>query len=350
MAKPDRGAALAIVLWGLVVGGALLTLVTILAVQEQRAAAALRREERGLVGAERVGAELLAGLTAGKLRAGVPRSFDSLALAAGSDWTAVIRRLTPEVVLLEVAPQLPTGAASREAAAVRLGWLLGPRPDSISLVAAVSVRGPVSLSDGVVISGADSCSSPGSGIAGIAAPSVVVSGSAQVEGSPPELLQVVDLDLFDRFGERATLVLPGGTYSTGPATVGTSCDLQPFTNWGDPVGPGAPCSGYLPVIRVDGDVAIDGGVGQGILLVGGNLRITAPFTFHGMMIVKGAADITAPTDVRGILAAAELRSGTGPVSQLKVQYSKCIITNDLDVSAPLSPLASRAWIQLFQAP
>jgi len=159
-----------------------------------------------------------------------------------------------------------------------------------------------------------------------------------------------DFGVFDRFNDRATLVLPAGTYSTGPVTVGTSCDLQPSTNWGDPVGLGAPCSGYLPVISVDGDVTINGGVGQGILLVSGDLRITAPFTFHGMMIVKGAADITAPTDVRGILAAAELRSGTGPVSQLKVQYSKCIISNDLEFSASLSPLSSRAWIQLFQAP
>lgn len=351
MARPDRGAALAVVLWGLVVGGALLTLVTILAVQEQRAAAALRREEHGLVGAERVGAELIATMTAGKLGAEVPRSFDSLSLVAGSDWNAVIRRLTSDVVLLEVAPRLPTGAASREAAGVRLGWLLRPRPDSISLVAAVSVGGPVSLGDGVVISGVDSCSSPGSGIAGIVAPSVAVSGSARLEGSPPVLLQGgADFGVFDRFNDRATFVLPAGTYSTGPVTVGTSCDLQPSTNWGDPVGLGAPCSAYLPVIRVDGDVTINGGVGQGILLVSGDLRITAPFTFHGMMIVKGAADVTAPTDIRGILAAAELRSGTGPVSQLKVQYSKCIISNDLEFSASLSPLSSRAWIQLFQAP
>jgi hypothetical protein len=85
-------------------------------------------------------------------------------------------------------------------------------------------------------------------------------------------------------------------------------------------------------------------------LVNGDLRITGPFTFHGMMIVKGAVDITAPADVSGILAAAELRSGAGPVTQLKVHYSKCIIANSLDSAAPLSPLSSRGWIQLFQAP
>jgi hypothetical protein len=358
MPKPDRGAALAVVLWGLVVGGALLTLVTILALQEQRAAGALRREERGLVGAERVGAELLAGMTAGKLRADLPRSFDSLSLDAGGAWSALVRRLTPEVVLLEVAPRLPVGPASREAAGVRLGWLLRPRPDSVSPTAAVSVGGPVSLGDGVVLSGADeappgvdSCAAPDSAIAGIAAPSVVVSGSAQLLGSPPELLQATgDIGAFDRFSERATLVLPGGRYATSPATVGTSCDLQSPTNWGDPGSAAAPCGGYLPVVTVDGDLTLGGGIGQGILLVNGDLRVTGPFTFHGIMIVKGAVDITAPTDVRGILAAAELRSGAGSVTQLKVHYSKCIITMDLASAAPLSPLTSRAWIPLFQAP
>ena len=358
MSKPDRGAALAVVLWGLVVGGALLTLLTILAVQEQRAAGALRREGRGLVGAERVGAELLAGMTAGNLRANLPRTFDSLSLDAGGDWSALVRRLTDEVVLLEVAPRVPLGPASREAAVVRLGWLLRPRPDSVSPFAAVSVGGPVSLGDAVVISGSDedppsldSCPSPDSGIAGIAAPSVVISGSAEVLGSPPELFQAAgDLGVFDRYSERATLVLPGGTYTPSPATVGTSCDLQSPTNWGDPGGDAAPCSGYIPLVRVDGDLTLPGGTGQGILLVNGDLRVTGPFTFHGMVLVKGGVDITAPTDVRGILAAAELRSGAGPVTQLKVHYSKCIISKSLDSSAPLSPLSSRAWIPLFQAP
>jgi hypothetical protein len=357
MSRPERGAALAIVLWALVVGGVLLTLVTILAVQEQRAAGALRREERGLVGAERVGAELFAGMTAGKLRDDLPRTFDSLTLFSGGDWSALIRRLTSEVVLLEVAPRSPVGPASREAAGVRLGWLLRPRPDSLPAVAAVSVGGPVALGDGVVISGADeiapgvdSCP-PDSAIAGIAAPSVVISGSAQLLGSPPELLQATgDPGVFDRFSERATIVLPGGTYTTSPATVGTSCDLQRSTNWGDPGGAVAPCSGYFPLVRVDGDLTLDGGIGQGILLVNGDLRVNGPFTFHGVMIVKGAVDITAPTDVRGILAAAELRSGAGPVTSLKVHYSKCIVSKSLDFSAPLSPLSSRAWIQLFQAP
>jgi len=356
--RADRGAALALVVWGLVVGGALLTLVTLLAVQEQRAAGALRQEERGLVGAERVGAELLAGLRVGTLRVALPRAFDSLPLNAGADWSAVVRRLTADVVLLEVAPRRPEGPASREAATVRLGWLLHPVPDSVAVLAAVSVGGPVALGDEVVISGADSpvsggdsCPSPDSAIAGIAAPEVSLTGSAQLAGSPPELSRdTSDLAAFDVLSSRATLVLPGGSYTTSPATVGTSCDLQSKTNWGDPGGSGRPCGQYLPVVRIEGDLMLDGGVGQGILLVNGDLHVRSAFTFHGILIVKGAVDITAPTDVRGILAAARLRSGADPVTQLKVHYSKCIVSNDLKTAASFSPLSSRAWIPLFQAP
>ena len=351
MMARDRGAALVFVLWGLVVGGVLLTLVTLLALQEQRAAGALHQEERGLVGAERVGAELISGLTAGRARNDIPRTFDSIPLAGGRDWSALLRRLTPDVVLLEVVPRSPAAPASREAATVRLGWLLSPSPDSLDPVAAVSVGAAVTLGEGVDISGIDSCASPDSGIAGIAAPSVVVTGSAQLAGAPPELLEDPrDLAALERLNSRATLILPGGTYSTSPATVGTACDLQASSNWGDPGPPDSPCRQYFPVTRIDGDLTIAGRVGQGILLVNGNLRVSAPFRFDGMVIVKGGVDITAPTDVRGILAAAELRSGPGPVSQLKVSYSKCIVANILEIASPLLPLSSRAWIQLFQAP
>ena len=356
MAKPDRGAALALVLWGLVIGGALLTSVTMLAVQEQRAAGALRQEALGLVGAERAGTELIERLTVGRVR--LLGALDSLPLDAGADWRALLRRLAPDVFLLEVTPRLPAGVASREAATVRLGWLLHPGRDSVVPVAAVSVGTRVALGDAVVISGTDndpagldSCPAPDSAIAGIAAESIYIRGSAELSGAPPELLgRAGDLPFFDRFSERATVVLPGGSYVVAPATVGTSCDTRIPMNWGDPGGSERPCGTYLPIIRVDGDLTLNGGDGQGILLVNGDLHVAAPFAFDGIVIVKGAVDITAPTAVRGILEAAELRSGSEPVTQLKVHYSNCIISRNLESSSPLTPLASRAWIQLFQAP
>lgn len=358
MIDKERGAALALVVWGLVVGGALLTVVTVLAVQEQRAASALREEERGFIGAERTGAELLSRLTLGMLRANLPGAFDSLPVDAGSGWSALVRRLRPRAFLLEVSPRPPAaGPAAREAASLRLGWLLRPAPDSFAPAAAVSLGGSAALGDGVDISGSGdgACPPPDSAIAGIAAREVSIVGSASLTGAPPEVLRSSsvsglapsDLEAFNRLRERATLVLTGGSYTTGPATVGTSCDLQQPTNWG---GSGTPCADYFPLIRIDGDLTLDGGVGQGILLVNGNLHVLSTYAFHGIVIVTGEVDIAAPTEVRGMLAAAELRSGPDPVTQLKVHYSKCNILNSLEFSSPLTPLASRAWRQLFQAP
>ena len=361
MIDRERGAALALVVWGLVVGAALLTVVTVLAVQEQRAAGALRQEERGLIGAERTGAELLSRLTLGMLRANLPRAFDSLPVDAGSGWSALVRRLTPRAFLLEVSPRAPaSGPAAREAASLRLGWLLRPAPDSFAPAAAVSLGGSAALGDGVDISGTGdgACPPPDSAIAGIAAREVSVVGSASLTGAPPEVLRsssdsglaAGDLEAFNRLRERATLVLPGGSYATRPATVGTSCDLQQPTNWGEPGGLGTPCGDYLPLVRIDGDLTLGGGVGQGILLVNGNLHVLSTYTFRGIVIVTGSVDIGAPTEIMGTLAAADLRSGMSPVTQLKVHYSKCVIFNSLEFSSPLTPLASRAWRQLFQAP
>lgn len=362
--RTERGAALALVVWGLVVGGALLTVITVLAVQEQRAAGALTREERGLVGTERVAAEQISRLTLGTLDTSLAGPFDSVTLDAGTEWSALVRRLTPTVFLLEVSPRLPAGPAAREAAGVRLGWLLRPAPDSLVPDAAVSLAGPVALGDGVDISGRDDssgiagCPPESSAIAGVAADSVAIVGMATVAGAPPVVQRAEsgsgpstgDLDLFNRLAGRATLVLPAGAYAIYPATVGTSCDLSRPTNWGDPAVLGSPCASYLPMIRVDGDVILSGGVGQGILLINGDLRIDGGFTFNGIVIVTGEVDVTAPLEIRGMLKAAGLRAGAGPVTQLKVHYSKCLISRDLEFSSPLTPLASRAWKQLFQAP
>lgn len=338
LSNGDRGAAIVLVLWGLVVGGALLTVVTVLSVQEQRAAGALRQEERSLVGAERTGAELMAHLSLGLLRRGLAQAFDSLSLDAGTGWSAQVRRLSADRFLLEVSPQ-----AARSG--VRLGWILRPAPESLVPNAVVSLQRAASLGEDVVINGADEVP-PGlddcppaapaeSGLAGVA---VVSRDSSGVMGA------------FTRWSDRATLVLPGGAFSPGPATVGTACDLRPETNWGDPLAPSSPCSGYVPVISVRGDVTIVGGSGQGILLVNGNLHVTSAFVFYGIVLVTGDVDIEGPTDIRGLLAAAGLRSGTSQVTQLKVRYSKCIISKDLEISSSLKPLGSRAWKQLFQAP
>src|SRR5213593_898724 len=67
MNSNQRGAALALALWGIVVGGALLTVITVLALQEQRVSGAMRREQQAFTVAERGGAEFMSRWTVGDL-------------------------------------------------------------------------------------------------------------------------------------------------------------------------------------------------------------------------------------------------------------------------------------------
>jgi len=360
--REERGAALALVLWGLVIAGALLTVSAVLAVQEQRAAHALRRQQRTFVDAEAVGAAVLSRWTAGALRQGLPRSFDSLTLDAGPGWDATVRRLTAAVFLLEVSTRDTLGgSASREAADARMGWLVQPLPLAIPLAGAVSVGGEAVLGDQVAVSGIDDvppgrgCPPSDSAVPGVVAAGVQANGSVSLTGAPSELLRSAadsglaasDLVSFTALATRATIVLPGGRYATNPATVGTLCDIQDSSNWGDSERTGTPCADYLPIINVKGDVTLDGGSGQGILLVQGNLTVSSDYHFDGLVFVRGTIVTAAYLDVRGAVATAFLGSRAAPMSRFTVRYSKCIVSNALGTSSRLVPLASRAWKQLF---
>lgn len=355
----ERGAALALVLWALVVGGALVTAAIVVTVQEQRMAGAEGRDQRAFLAAEQHGTETLDRWTAGELLLRMPQPFDSLQVGNGPGWAALVRRLTGKVFLLEVE------AAAQPDAARRMGWLIQAEPESIALAGAVSVGGRAFLGDGVTISGVDEpppgrgdCPPASAAIAGVSAAGTDVVGSATIAGSPPMGLRSaaesglagVDLAHFDDFATRAARLLPPGSYSTHPATVGTVCDLRDALNWGDPSGPPSPCGTYFPVVRIAGGGTLTGGVGQGILLVDGDLRITAPYEFDGLILVRGTIETQDHLLVRGAIAAPFLGSPAGHLTQVEVHYSKCIIDNVLEFSSPLQVLASRGWKQLFRAP
>lgn len=322
-------------------------------------AGAVGRAGRALVAAERHGTEALDRWTVGELRLRLPRPFDSLQAGNGSGWDALVRRLTSKTFLLEVRSAVEPDAATG------MGWLLQAEPESLTLAGAASVGGPALLGDGVTISGADEpppgrsdCPPAAAAIAGVIASATEVTGSATVTGTPPIELRAaaesglanVDLDRFNELAPRATLLLPAGSYSTYPATVGTSCDLRDVMNWGDPSGPGTPCGAYSPVIRIAGAATLGGGIGQGILLVDGDLRVSARYEFHGLIVVRGSLYAEAPLLVRGAIATAFLGSPSGHLTQVEVSYSKCVLGNVIESSSPLHILDSRGWKQLFQAP
>lgn len=362
--RDRRGIALALVLWVLVVGAALLTLGLLIAVQEQRSAGAERRLQHAFTDTEAGLAAALDRWTPGALRLLLPGSFDSVAIGgrledSGIAWRGTLRRLSPALFLVEViADAQPEEGNERLNAQVRLGRLVRARVPEVELLAALSVAGAAVLGADAEVDGRDTnppgradCPDPDSAVTGLAAGAVSLLAGSAVDGSPPVTLRPsTDSTAFDGLVNAATVTLPGGTLTSLPATVGTACDLNDPLNWGSTSDPLSPCWNYLPIIHVTGDLTLAGGEGQGILLVDGNLSVIGSYRFYGLVFARGSLTISVAdgrATFMGAVRAESLGTVSGPATDLSIRYSKCLISNALLSSGVLVPLQSRSWKQLF---
>ena len=109
----------------------------------------------------------------------------------------------------------------------------------------------------------------------------------------------------------ADIRLADGAHVTPmPATSGSSC-VRVESNWGDPSSPASPCAARLPIVYASGDLTIDGGLGQGALLVDGHLLISGPFTFSGQIVARDGIEMIADNiAITGSVHAWRARSDT----------------------------------------
>ena len=365
--------ALALTLWVLVIGTAILTVAAFAAFQEQRAAGVGRRLHRALSRAESGLAEVLSGWTPGVLSRRLAQPFDSVVIAgAGTtsddDWEGAIHRLGRDLFLVEVGAADPPGAGAPRSVATRarVGWLVHTRPLKVVVSAALSTGGAAFVGTGSTLDGRDQpppgrtdCPPPDSGLPGLAADSITTTGAPRIDGSPPTVtrqgsdtgLAMEDQLAFDKLARQATITLAGGNLATGPVMTGAECDVASLLNWGDPSSQDGPCSMYLPIVHVVGDLTLTSGQGQGILLVDGNLVIAGAYRFFGLVMVRGALEVEGPSPgaaIWGGVAAARTGGEGHPVTGITVTYSKCMISHALSTSGTLIPLRSRAWKQLFE--
>ena len=68
-------------------------------------------------------------------------------------------------------------------------------------------------------------------------------------------------------------------------------------NWGEPWYPAVPatasvCQNWFPIIYRPGNLKLQGGRGQGILLVDGDLELAGGVEFFGIVLVKGRLNTT----------------------------------------------------------
>jgi len=367
----SRGVALAIVLAVLIVVAALLTAAVALSRLEVRAAAERHRLDR-VFGQTELGLVAAATRwTPAALSRRLPGLFDSLAFAVPAPASpfprrGVLRRLSQGLFLLEVTAGDPTAPGS-DAVAVHLGWLLGVRPVAVSPPpAALTARGAVVLGAGALVDGRDApgtswpeCAPGDSGRAGLATNGPVTAlAGASVSGYPPAVrlgpeedsaLSASQARWFAELASQAVVVGRRGVWATSPVASDWHCDVSVVTNWGGPDLRSA-CDTYFPIIRVTGDLSLLSGLGQGILLVEGDLEVQGDYSFWGLVLVQGrlrAVKSPAILRVWGALLVGGLAAETGPIGGVAIQYSKCLISRALQSSGRLAPLSSRAWRQLY---
>ena len=237
----------------------------------------------------------------------------------------------------------------------------------IEVQAAVTAGGDVRIGGNATVRGEDTSPvnwgcAPGAARTGIRSSGDVQpsGGSYSLTGSPAyrEFDATVNDNLFqdpfDQLRERATLTLNGGSYNgMSPATAGmpARCNQVNSNNWGEPwrapTGGRVPeCETYAPIILVNGNLQIQNGRGQGILLVDGDLDIRGNVEFTGLVIVMGEVRTngTGSKITGGVLAnQISLADESSFLGNPTVAFSECAIAYVLNASAVARPVPGRSF-------
>jgi hypothetical protein len=240
---------------------------------------------------------------------------------------------------------------------------------SISANAALTSHGNVRVGGNVSIDGNDNVPSgwggctPTAAKPGIRTSGVVnVNGQPSINGSPAQQEHdnsVTDAMIrgpYDQIKGSANLVFTGDQNMNGMAptlNAANKCNTLNQLNWGEPqagVGAVTACQSYAPIIWVKGNLSVQTGRGQGILLVDGDLNIRGNFEFSGIVLVLGSLNSNGTGNkIMGTVMAdnADIGDLTDLGGNPQVLFSSCAVSRVLQLSASPQPLASRNYVQLY---
>lgn len=368
MPRERRGFALPLVLAVLALGGMLVTATFLMGRLESQSAQNGLRSAQAFEAAETGLALTLAHWDPW---------FDTLP-QAGSDsmqptgvatvsWQSTIQRLDDDLFFVRTEGTVPIPGASWQATR-QLGLLLRwaaslPTAASVTVSDSVSWDGAGSASGySVAQPGWPSC--PMDSVPALrVAPATVLGlsgcpGGSCLSGVPPILVDtafngtVVAALAPLSYGTLAAGATrtPGGTIiGVGPTMSGQppACDWSDPVNWGEPNhGLPSPCAALMPVIHASGDLELNGGRGQGVLLVDGDLLLEGGFEFFGLVVVQG--QLTSGVGGAHITGEVISRSlSVLPGQGIDVAYSACVLRKVLRGPSQVLPLLYRSWAQLY---
>ena len=367
----ERGFALAVSIFALVIIAALVTGVFFAARQELKIGENTLNAQRAFSAAD-------AGLNQAnanwnmawnQLDSGATATFDSTLPNGTGSYHVVVRRLNTVLYLIQ-----STGYDQDSLASRTLGALSRMRIIQMNVKGAITTQGSLKIGGSTFIDGVDnnppgwSCPPATDSLPGIAtADSADIqtsgcSGYSCVQGSPKIVNDTsINDSTFLKFGDltwndlvaMATKVYPTGLQNNDFAPVGTAttCNTSVMDNWGDPMVPPsvAGCSNYFPIIYVNGDFKATGGYGQGILLVNGSISVQGGFQFFGPVIATGTLT-TAGTGGHfngGVMAANLNLAQEVILGSAVVTYSSCALFKAISSNSPGRWLSQRSWLDLF---
>jgi hypothetical protein len=295
-------------------------------------------------------------------------------LTVGSNRTATrsINRLTEHVFLLR-SIGTRTDASGGQMASRSVAQLIRLVQADLDVAAGLTALGDVTLTGSSEVSGIDevpplwaaeavSCP-PLEDVTGVRynEGEVQFSGNGTVQGVPDTLMDNTLTtnkmkEDFDKLKTLATLIVSSGNPpATGPVHVGLPprCDKSVESNWGEPAIQTDPCSNYFPIIYHNGNLSLQGGRGQGILLVEGDLTATGGMVFYGPVFVSGTFSTAGNKNqgakfYGGVIAGNVLLDDTNKLSgQALVSYSSCAVRRALQNSSTPAALAERSWVQVY---
>jgi hypothetical protein len=382
--RDERGMALAVAIFALVVVGALVAGAFFAGTQEQRVGENQRRVQTSF-GVAEAGAQE-------RVLQWDPQTMNKRPLycnCAGGDSVVIADtvapggsgryggysyKVGPNLFLIDVTGRDKASAAGAIAggggARQRVGMITRIAPVDFGIHASLTTQGSVSLSGNANINGTDqtptawtSCDAPGPAQAGVRdqGGNVGTSGNGTVTGVPPVVNDpTINNNTFDTFGgatfaqlaARATITLPGGNYTTDPVVTNGVCDKTVLTNWGDGMNPGSICSSYFPIIHATGTITLNNTQGQGILLVDGDLNVQGSYQFFGIVIIHGDLKTSGggSTDAHfwgGVMAKNADLSIQNLSGKATLNFSSCAILTALQATSPISMMRSRGWVQLY---
>ncbi len=374
----ERGFALAVAIFALVVVGALVAGGFFIGLQEQRMGRNAIGNQQAFHAAE-AGIEVELSdwnsITYNALANGEVSTFTRWLPDSSGWYRGRVRRMSKYIFFLE------TEGFSRDSASrAHLGMITRLRPLEIAIGGAVETQGGIVLQGNATITGVNvdpqgwtGCpTAPDDSLPGIITNDTsAVKGGSNISGDPQwvEDPTITDSSLtnfgdysFDDLKQLASIVLPGQNFSNSifpvaaiitQPVVDTLCATAINTNWGEPGTTVTECQGYFPVVFIDGDATINGVRGQGVLIVNGNLTIQGVFDFAGAIIVKDDLDLTGANSGSGVrltgaVIAGNVIAGKNSFSgNASISYSFCAIDRALRAGALSKPLRERSWVNLY---